>query len=146
MALFKFTKAILNREKIQVFNYGEHRRDFTYIDDIVEELQKALDRSPKGNQNWNGLNPDPGTSLAPWRVYNIGNNTPVQLWDFIKSIEKALELKADVELLPLQPGDVPDTYANVNDLIADFNYKPKTDIQVGVKFVDWYLEYYGEKS
>ena len=147
MALFKFTKAILNREKIQVFNYGEHRRDFTYIDDIVEGITKALDRSPKGNQNWNGLNPDPGTSLAPWRVYNIGNNTPVQLLDFIKSIEKALELKADVELLPLQPGDVPDTYANVNDLIADFNYKPKTDIQVGVrKFVDWYLEYYGEKS
>ena len=109
MALFKFTKAILDGEKIQVFNFGKHRRDFTYVDDIVEGVIRVLDKPAQPNKNWNGANPDPGTSLAPWRVYNIGNNSPVDLMDYIQAIEKALGMEAEKELLPLQPGDVPDT-------------------------------------
>jgi UDP-glucuronate 4-epimerase len=137
-----FTKAILEGEKISVYNYGNHRRDFTYVDDIVEGVIRVLDRPATPNPQWSGDNPDSGTSMAPWRVYNIGNNSPVELLDYIGAVEDALGVKADKELLPLQPGDVPDTYANVDDLVREFNYKPSMDIKQGVKnFVDWYKEY-----
>ena len=143
MALFKFTKAILSGAKIQVFNYGKHRRDFTYIDDIVEGIVRVLEKPAVSNSLWDGNRPDSGSSKAPWRVYNIGNNSPVELLDYISAIEEALNLKAKKELLPLQPGDVPDTYANVDDLVKEFNYKPSTNVKKGVKnFVDWYKEYY----
>jgi len=143
MALFKFTKSIIAGEKIKVFNYGKHRRDFTYIDDIIEGITRVLDRPAPPNKSWKGKNPDSGSSFAPWRVYNIGNNNPVELLTFIKAIENALGKTALIELLPLQPGDVPDTFADVNSLIQDFNYKPKTSIEDGVgKFVSWYLKYY----
>ena len=143
MALFKFTKAILAGEKIEVFNYGNHRRDFTYVDDIVEGVIRVLDKPARSNNKWDGDNPDPGTSLAPWRVYNIGNNSPVQLMDYIEALESALGIKAIKDLLPLQPGDVPDTYANVDDLVKEFDYKPSTKMNQGVKnFVDWYKTYY----
>jgi UDP-glucuronate 4-epimerase len=143
MALFKFTKAILAGEKIEVFNYGKHRRDFTYIDDIVEGIIRILNNPAKGNNDWSGKNPDPGSSNAPWKVYNIGNNKPVELLDYIKAIESSLGIEAQKELLPLQPGDVPDTFADVDDLIRDFNFKPKILVDQGVKyFIDWYLEYY----
>ena len=143
MALFKFTRSILTGKKIQVFNYGKHQRDFTYIDDIIEGVIRVLDKPAKSNDEWNGDQPDSGSSLAPWRVYNIGNNNPVDLMDYIKSIEEELNLKALKELLPLQPGDVPDTYANVEDLIRDFNYKPNTPLKKGIKnFVNWYKDYY----
>lgn len=143
MALFKFTKAILGGSKIQVFNYGNHRRDFTYIDDIVEGIIKVIDEPAMHNKDWNGDNPDPATSLAPWRVYNIGNNSPVELLDYIGALEESLGLKADKELLPLQPGDVPDTYADIDVFVREFNYKPSMPVKRGVKnFVDWYKEYY----
>jgi UDP-glucuronate 4-epimerase len=143
MALFKFTKAILAGEPIQVFNFGKHRRDFTYIDDIVEGIIRTLDRPASSNLNWNGAKPDPGTSKAPWRVYNIGNNSPVELMDYIGALEKALRKKAEMELLPMQAGDVPDTYANVDDLIEQFHYKPATTIEDGIaRFVAWYRGYF----
>ena len=143
MALFKFTKAILEGEKIQIFNFGAHRRDFTYIDDIVEGVMRVLDQPAKKNDNWDGDSPDSGTSSAPWRIYNIGNNTPVELLDYIKAIEDNLKLEAIKEFLPLQPGDVPDTFADVSDLINDFNYQPKKNLKEGVKdFDDWYKDYY----
>ena len=143
MALFKFTKAILAGEKIPVFNYGKHRRDFTYIDDIVEGVVRVLDRPAPPNQSWSGANPDPGSSRAPWRVFNIGNNSPVELMDYIGALEKALGKKADMEMLPLQPGDVPDTYADVTDLVEQFHYKPATPVDLGVaNFVEWYQGYY----
>ncbi|MDA7441016.1 NAD-dependent epimerase [Candidatus Pseudothioglobus singularis] len=143
MALFKFTKAIISGERIQVFNYGKHRRDFTYIDDIVEGVIRVLDKPATPNQSWDGKTPDSGTSKAPWRVYNIGNNSPVELLDYISAIEEALNLHSKKELLPLQPGDVPDTYANVDDLVKDFNYKPETSLKKGVtNFVNWYKDYY----
>jgi len=143
MALQKFTKSILAGEKIQVFNYGKHRRDFTYIDDIIEGVIRVLDQPAIPNPNWNSSQPDPGSSSAPWRIYNIGNNSPVELLDYIKAIEDALGIKADMELLPLQPGDVPDTYADVADLVRDFDYKPTTTINQGVaKFIEWYKNYY----
>jgi len=143
MALFKFTKAILAGEKIEVFNYGKHRRDFTYIDDIVEGIIRVVNSPAKANTSWSGENPDPGSSSAPWKVYNIGNNNPVELLDYIKAIESSLGLAAKTELLPLQPGDVPDTYADINDLIRDFDFKPQVSINQGVKkFIDWYLKYY----
>ena len=142
MALFKFTDAILSRKKIQVFNYGKHRRDFTYIDDIVEGVVRVLDKPAKSNPNWSGEAPDPGSSLSPWRIYNIGNNSPVELMDYIEAIESTLGMKADKELLPLQQGDVPDTYADVDDLVKEFDYKPATSIKLGVKnFVEWYKTY-----
>tara|TARA_B100000287_G_scaffold65376_1_gene56925 strand:+ start:1807 stop:2814 length:1008 start_codon:yes stop_codon:yes gene_type:complete len=142
MALFKFTKAILAGEKIQVFNFGKHRRDFTYIDDIVEGVIRVLDKPAKSNTNWAGDKPDAGTSQAPWKLYNIGNNSPVDLLDYIEAIESALEIKSEKELLPLQPGDVPDTYADVQDLVREFDYKPSMSVKLGVKnFVDWYKEY-----
>ena len=143
MALFLFTEAIMNDKPIKVFNYGKHRRDFTYVDDIVEGVIRVLDNNAKACPEWSGKNPDPGTSSAPWRVYNIGNQNPVELMDYISAIEDALGKKAEKELLPLQPGDVPDTYANVQDLVDDVGYKPQTDVRVGVqKFVDWYLNTY----
>jgi UDP-glucuronate 4-epimerase len=143
MALFLFTKAILDEKPIQVFNYGKHRRDFTYIDDIVEGIIRTLDNTATGNPDWNGKTPDPGTSKAPWRVYNIGNQSPVELLDYIETLENALGKKAQKELLPLQPGDVPDTYADVEALVADVGYRPETTIQQGIgNFVNWYKEYY----
>ncbi len=143
MALQKFTKSILAGEKIQVFNYGKHRRDFTYIDDIVKGIILVLDQPANPNQSWNSNEPDPGSSSAPWRIYNIGNNSPVELLDYIKAIESALKIKANKDLMPLQPGDVIDTYADVNELVENFNYKPSTSINEGVsKFIDWYKNYY----
>ena len=142
MALFKFTDAILSGKKIQIFNYGKHRRDFTYIDDIVEGVVRVLDKPAESNPNWSGEAPDPGSSLAPWRVYNIGNNSPVELMDYISAIEDSLGIKVEKELLPLQPGDVPDTFADVDDLVRDFDYKPSINVKEGVeKFIDWYKEY-----
>ncbi|WNC61117.1 NAD-dependent epimerase [Thermosynechococcus sp. QS41] len=144
MALFKFTKAILNNEPLPVFNYGKHRRDFTYIDDIVEGILRVLDRPATPNPSWSGENPDPATSLAPWRVYNIGAHRPVELLRYIELLETYLGKKAQLNLLPLQPGDVPDTYANVLELRADTGYEPTTPVEIGVqRFVHWYREYYG---
>lgn len=143
MALFKFTKAMLAGEPIQLFNHGRHRRDFTYVDDIVEGIMRILDRPAPRNPDWNSDNPDPGSSLAPWRVYNIGNNSPVDLLDYVAAIEKALGVKAEVEMLPLQTGDVPDTFADVDDLVNEFNYKPNTSIEDGIgRFVAWYRDYF----
>jgi len=143
MALFKFTKAILAGEKIEVFNYGKHRRDFTYIDDIVEGVIRVLDKPAESNQNWDGDDPDSGTSQAPWRVYNIGNNSPVELMDYIEALEASLGKKAEKELLPLQPGDVPDTYADVDDLVEEFGYKPSMNVRQGVEsFAKWFKDYY----
>jgi len=143
MALFKFTRAILAGERIQVFNYGKHRRDFTYIDDIVEGIIRILDRPAPSNPEWNGDHPDPASSKAPWRVYNIGNNCPTELMDYIAALEKAIGKKAEMDLLPLQPGDVPDTHANVDDLVEQFHYKPATAIEEGIaRFVAWYRSYY----
>jgi len=142
MALFKFTQAILTDKPIKVFNYGKHRRDFTYIDDIVEGVIRVLDRPATKNPEWNGDIPDSSTSKAPWRIYNIGNSKPVDLMDYIEALEKALDKKALKEFLPLQPGDVPETYANVQDLEEQFNYKPSTNVEEGIaKFVSWYREY-----
>lgn len=143
MALFKFTKAILAGEAIDVFNYGKHRRDFTYIDDIVEGLILALDRTAQPCPNWQSDAPDPSTSKAPWRIYNIGNHQPVELMDCISALENALGKKAKLNLLPLQPGDVNSTYANVDDFINEFAYEPNTKIDVGItNFVEWYKEFY----
>ena len=143
MALFLFTKAILANEKIKVFNHGKHRRDFTYIDDIVEGIIRILDNPATHNSNWDSEKPDPGSSNAPWRVYNIGNNKPVELMDYIAALEKALGKKAEKEFLPLQAGDVPETYANVDDLVEQFNYKPATSIEDGINsFVSWYRDYF----
>ena len=143
MALFKFTKAMLAGESIPVFNYGKHRRDFTYIDNIVEGVIRVLDRPASSNPDWDGANPDSGTSQAPWRVYNIGNNSPVELMDYIGALEESLGIEADKEMLPLQDGDVPDTYANVDDLVKEFGYKPDMSVKQGVaNFVDWYKDFY----
>ena len=143
MALFLFTKAIMEGKKINVFNYGKHRRDFTYIDDIVEGIIRTLDNVAQPNPDWTGENPDPGTSKAPWRVYNIGNQSPVELMDYIETLEKYLGKTAEKVLLPLQPGDVPDTYADVEALVQDVGYKPNTTIEQGIeKFVAWYKDYY----
>jgi len=144
MALFKFTKNILAGEPIDVFNYGNHRRDFTYIDDIVEGVVRVMGRVPEGNPDWTGDQPDPATSKAPWKVYNIGNNQPVELLRYIEVIEECVGKKAEKNLLPMQLGDVPDTYADVGALIADVGYKPNTPIEEGVKrFVERYREFYG---
>ena len=143
MALFKFTKAILEEKPIDVFNYGKHTRDFTYIDDIVEGVIKTLDSPAISNVDWNSDQPDPATSKAPWRIYNIGNSKPVQLMDYIDALEKTLGKKAKINFLSLQPGDVQDTYANTNNLNEKFNYKPSTSVVEGVSsFVTWYKDYY----
>lgn len=143
MALFLFTKNILAGKPIDVFNYGNHRRDFTYIDDIGQGVVRSMDRVATGNPNWNSDEPDPGTSKAPYRLYNIGNNQPVELMKYIECIEQSLGKKAQKNLLPLQQGDVPDTFADIDDLVRDVNYRPATPVDVGVrKFVDWYVQYY----
>ena len=143
MALFKFTKNILEEKPIDVFNHGKHTRDFTYIDDIVEGVIKTLFTPAESNINWDSNQPDPATSKVPWRIYNIGNNKPVKLMDYIYALEKTLEKKAKINFLPLQPGDVPDTYANVDKLNEKFNYKPSTLVEEGVaNFVKWYKDYY----
>lgn len=143
MALQKFTRAMIAGEKIQIYNYGKHRRDFTYIDDIVEGIVRILDRPAMPNPNWDGDNPDSGSSKAPWRIYNIGNNNPVELMDYIEALEEGLGIKAQKELFPLQPGDVPDTYADVDDLVREFNYKPSMSIKEGVSnFSKWYKSYH----
>ena len=144
MALQKFTKAILNNKPIKVYNYGKHRRDFTYIDDIVEGIIRILDRPAAPNALWDSNNPDAATSSAPYRVYNIGNNNPVELMDFIKALETSLGKTATKELLPMQPGDVQDTYADVDDLVSQFGYKPSTSVEQGVEnFATWYRAYNG---
>jgi len=143
MALFLFTRNILEGKPIDVFNYGNHRRDFTYIDDIVEGVIRTLDRVAKPNPDWSGDTPDSATSLAPYRLYNIGNNNPVELRHYIEVLEECLGKKAEKNLLPLQPGDVPDTYADVAALVKDTGYKPATSVETGIRnFVDWYRDYY----
>jgi len=143
MALFLFTKAILAGEKLPVFNYGKHTRDFTYIDDIVEGVTRTLDKDAKPNTTYDSGQPDPGTSSVPWRVYNIGGGNPVDLLKYISCIEKSLGKKADLELLPLQPGDIPDTEADARALMEDAGYQPNTPVEDGIsKFVEWYREYY----
>ena len=143
MALFLFTDAIVNNKPIQVFNYGNHRRDFTFVDDITEGVIRTLDHVAEPNLEWSGLTPDPGSSRAPWRVYNIGNSSPVNLMDYIGALEHELGRTAEKEFLPMQPGDVPDTYADVDQLIQDVNYKPETTVQEGIKrFITWYRNYY----
>lgn len=143
MALFLFTKAILEDKPIDVFNYGKMQRDFTYIDDIIEGVARVMDNTPEPNSEWNGDNPDPGTSNAPYKIYNIGNNNPVELMQFIEAIESALGKKAEKNLLPIQPGDVPATYADVDDLMQDVGFKPSTPIEEGISnFVKWYRDYY----
>ena len=144
MALQKFTRAIVKGEAITVFNYGKHKRDFTYIGDIIEGIIRALDRPAAINPNWNSNNPDPSNSSAPYRVYNIGNNKPVELLDYIEALENSLGVKAEKKLLPMQPGDVPETYADVDDFVKEFGYKPLIDVKQGVEnFVIWYKEYHG---
>jgi len=144
MALFLFTKAILEDRAIQVFNHGKMQRDFTYIDDIVEGVVRVMAQPAKPNSDWRGDQPDPGTSYAPYRLYNIGNNNPVQLMDFIGAIEKALGQEARKEMLPLQQGDVPATFADIDDLIRDAGFQPRTPIEEGIgRFIAWYREYYG---
>tara|TARA_B100000575_G_C23109018_1_gene640431 strand:- start:614 stop:1636 length:1023 start_codon:yes stop_codon:yes gene_type:complete len=143
MALFKFTKLILEDKPIDVFNNGNHTRDFTYIDDIVDGVIKIIDSPAVSNNNWNSNKPDPATSRAPWRIYNIGNNSPIKLMDYIEALEKILDKKAIINFLPLQPGDVPDTYANSDNLKIKFNHKPSTSVIDGVNnFVKWYRSYY----
>ncbi|MBM4255200.1 MAG: NAD-dependent epimerase [Deltaproteobacteria bacterium] len=143
MALFMFTKAILEGKPIEVFNEGKMRRDFTYIDDIVEGIIRVLDTIPQPNPAWSGMKPDPGTSKAPYRIYNIGNNQPVELLEFISVLENCIGRKADKRLLPMQPGDVPETFADVDDLMRDVGFRPATPITVGIaRFVEWYRNYY----
>ena len=143
MALFMFTRNIIEGKPIDVFNYGDHKRDFTYIDDIVEGVIRTMDHTAEANPDWDSGNPDPGTSKAPYRLYNIGNQQPIELMHYIEVIEECVGKKAEKNLLPLQPGDVPDTFADAQDLVQDVGYKPDTPIEVGVKkFVDWYLDYY----
>ena len=144
MALFLFTRAILENKPIDVFNHGRMKRDFTYIDDIVEGVVRLIDKVPVPNPGWSGDDPDSATSYAPYRIYNIGNNNPVELMKFIGVLEDCLGRKAKKNLLPMQPGDVPETYADVDDLIKDVGFKPATPIEEGIKkFVEWYREYYG---
>jgi len=143
MALFLFTKAILEKKPIKIFNHGRMQRDFTYIDDITEGVVRIMARLPEPDPTWNGDNPDPGTSYARYKIYNIGNNNPVELMEFIGVIEKVLGKKAKKEFLDLQPGDVPATYADIDDLIKDVGFKPETTIETGIKqFILWYNDYY----
>lgn len=145
MALFLFTKAILEGKPIDVFNYGKMQRDFTYIDDIIEGVVRVMVKIPKPSQAWKGDSPDPSASYAPYKLYNIGNNNPVELMRFIEALEDCLGKKAEKNLLPLQPGDVPATYADIGDLTGDVGFKPSTPIEEGIKrFVEWYREYYGQ--
>ncbi len=143
MALYLFTKAILEGRPIDVFNNGEMKRDFTYIEDIVTGVLKVLDNPPQGNSKWSGENPDPSSSPAPYKIYNIGNNSPVNLMDYIGAIEKALGREAEKNFLPMQAGDVPATWANVDDLVSDLGYAPSVEVEEGVdRFVKWYVDYF----
>ncbi|WP_405237719.1 NAD-dependent epimerase [Lentisalinibacter orientalis] len=143
MALFMFTKNIIEGKPIDVFNYGNHRRDFTFVDDIVEGVIRTLDHVAEPNEEWNPANPDPGTSRAPYRIYNIGNSQPVELMRYIQVIEQCVGREAEKNLLPMQPGDVPDTWADVADLVADVDYQPATTVEEGVRrFVEWYVDFY----
>ena len=143
MALQKFTHNILKGETINIFNYGKHKRDFTYIDDIIESLVRIIDCPAKPNLKWTDKKPDPSSSKAPWKIYNIGNDNPIDIIDYINNLEKALKVKAKKKLIPLQPGDVPDTWANVDDLMMNFDYKPNTTIENGIaNFVHWFKSYY----
>lgn len=144
MALFLFTSAILEGRPIQVFNHGKMKRDFTYIDDIVEGVFKVMARPPQPDPAWSGSAPDPGTSSAPYRIYNIGNNQPVELLKFIGVLEECLGMEAKKDFLPMQAGDVPATYADIDDLTSDFDFRPQTSVREGIsRFVQWYREYYG---
>lgn len=146
MALFKFTKAIINDEPIDVYNHGDMMRDFTYVDDIVEAISRLVEKPATPNPEWSGESPDPSSSYAPYKVYNIGNNSPVRLMEFVEAIENRVGKTAKKNFMDLQPGDVPETYANVEDLFKNIEFKPSTNIQVGVNnFVDWYLNYYNIK-
>ena len=143
MALFLFTKAILEDKPINVFNHGNMIRDFTYVDDIVEGVVRVIDNPPSTNKEWSGLNPDPSSSISPYRIYNIGNNNPVKLGEFIEAIEKKLGIKAKKNLMDIQPGDVPSTSADVSALENNLGYKPSTKIEEGItNFIDWYREYF----
>ncbi|MCK4662725.1 MAG: NAD-dependent epimerase [Bacteroidales bacterium] len=143
MALFLFTKAILENKPIDVYNFGNMQRDFTYVDDIVDGIIRVIDNIPQKNDEWSGKSPDPSSSKASYKIYNIGNNNPVKLMDFIEAIENAIGKKTEKKLLPLQAGDVPATYADVSGLVNDFNYKPNTSIKTGIKnFIVWYKKYY----
>lgn len=147
MALFLFTKAIINNEEINVFNYGDMIRDFTYVDDIVEGISRAIDNPAKPDPNWDAMNPNPATSYAPYKIYNIGNSSPVKLMDYIHALEKALDKKAALNMMPMQPGDVPSTFADTNLLQRDLGYQPVTTVDEGVmKFVRWYKDYYNTKG
>ncbi len=147
MALFLFTKAILAGEAVKIFNYGKHRRSFTYIDDIVEGILRVLDQPPCGNASWDAMQPDPATSRAPWRLYNIGCNESVKITRYVEVLEECLGRKAIVELLPLQPGDVPDSQANCEDLELATGHRPLIGVETGVpRFVEWYLDYYGSRA
>jgi UDP-glucuronate 4-epimerase len=147
MALFKFTKAILAGEPIDVYNRGNMRRDFTYIDDIIEGVVRVSDHIPQPNSEWNGDDPDPSSSCAPYKIYNIGNNQPAELMDVIAQLEECLGRKAEKKLLPMQPGDVPETFADIDDLVRDVGFRPATTIQEGIaRFVDWYRDYYGHST
>ena len=146
MALFRFTKNIIEGKPIEVFNYGRHRRDFTYIDDTVQGIVNALDCVPAGDPDWDGSDPDPSTSSAPYRLYNIGSQQPVALMRYIEVLEACLGRTAEKRLLPMQPGDVPDSWADVGDLVRDLGFRPATPVEEGVKrFVDWYVDYYDVK-
>jgi len=146
MALQKFANSIMNEEKIKVFNYGNHKRDFTYIDDIVNGIIKVIDNPAVSNPNWDSSNPDPSSSSAPYRIYNIGNNNPVNLMDYIKELEINLGKEAKKEFLPIQPGDVPDTFADISDLSYEYGYQPSTSVAEGVKnFSEWFKEYSDSK-
>ncbi|MFN3821869.1 MAG: NAD-dependent epimerase/dehydratase family protein, partial [bacterium] len=143
MALFLFTKAILADEPIKVFNYGNMKRDFTYIDDAVEGILKAVDKLPEPDEAWDGENPHPGKSWVPYRIYNIGNSRPVPLMELIAILEKTLEKKAIIDFQPIQLGDVPETFADITDSTEDLGFIPKTPIEVGVPlFVEWYKSFY----
>jgi UDP-glucuronate 4-epimerase len=143
MALFLFTKAILAEQPIDVFNAGKMQRDFTYIDDIVEGVIRVLDKIPEPNITWSGDAPDPASSNAPYKIYNIGNNQPIELMRFIEVLEDCLGTKAEKNILPLQAGDVPVTYADVDDLVKEVGFKPSTPIEVGIeRFIAWYRSYY----
>jgi len=147
MALFLFTKNILEGKPIDVFNHGHHKRDFTFVEDIAEGVVRSLDRVAQPDPKWDSNNPDPSTSNAPFRIYNIGNNRPVPLMHYIEVLEQCLGKKAQKNMLPLQLGDVPETSADINDLVTDVGYRPATTVEEGVRrFVDWYMEYYGHNS
>jgi UDP-glucuronate 4-epimerase len=146
MALFLFTKNILEGKPIDVFNHGHHKRDFTFVEDIAEGVVRALDRVAQPDPKWDSNDPDPSTSNAPYRIYNIGNNRPVPLMHYIEVLEQCLGKKAQKNMLPLQLGDVPETSADIEDLVRDVGYRPATTVEEGVRrFVDWYLAYYQKR-